>query len=391
MKKNSLSASTASVSAGAGILFFFLIFLTTTNKLLPIPIDKVAVVILIFFLVYTSPDTFFLRRYEFELFYLLLGIASLSYLFNFYDSVSLIIFFPILGCLFCFVIARLPWVFKILYHALIFHFAIGFIFYIASYLTHSTLFIEDMGFKGLPFIHVMKGFTPTLQVFGSFCLTWFIIYYERRRNGRLTRYDSFYWFFVALCLVLTLNRTSFAGFLIILAFNERRIFYSLLVITTVISTVFFTFLKNTFFSLGTLTARSELLEGFNKSFWNSYSATVYVFGRGNNQVPAAILQTVKWDFRNDIENGYAMILHTYGFLGLSSYMVVAGLFFFYLWKRQHWFLFSMSVYYFLFQPYFTQEFMSTSFYVSIATILCFSRFNLIADADFSKEKIYTAY
>lgn len=371
---NELSISTINkVTVYRPFLFYFLLFLITANKLTPLPLDKLFAIILIGVIIWHESAAFFLKRYEFETAFILLIIACFSFLFNLTNNPTLIIFFPVIGSLLCFILGRRPWLIDLLYHTLLFHFILAFILYIISYVTGYMQFAEDMSMKGMPYIHVIKGFTPTIQVFGSLCLSWLIIYYSKKAAGLINRWDRFLYFFVLFCLFLTLNRTSFLGFLLLLIFKERKAFIGLVLATGIGIISYLQFFITYFFSVNTLTSRSELLDGFNKSFWNSHSILVYIFGKGNNQIPAIILQTVKWDFRNDIENGYAMILHTYGFLGLTFYLSIALLFLFKLARSKSWFVFAMAVFYFFIQPYFTQEFMATSFYISMGTIIFISR------------------
>lgn len=354
-------------------MFFIIIFLVTSNKLAPFPIEKVAIILFLGVVLYKESATFFLKRYEFELLTCMLIICCLSFFINFFESTNAIIFFPLIGCIFCYVLARREKFIHILYYALLFHFLLALIFFILSYLIGFTRFSEDMTYKGLPFIHVIKGFTPTIQVFGSLCLAWFLIYYYSIDKGLISSSHKGYFYFVALCLFLTLNRTTFLGFGIILYFREKKFFYFLMACAGGLVLVFYKFLILTFFNLSTLDARSELLDGFNKSFWGSYSPLIYIFGRGNNQIGPAILQTVKWDFRKDIENGYAMILNTYGFTGLFFYLIAALLFMYF--TRKNWLMLWMTLFFLLVQPYFTQEYMATSFYISIAAVLFISRNN----------------
>jgi len=357
------------ISVFYGLVFFFI----TANKLTSVPIDKIFTIVLIGLIIWYEARVFFFRRYELDLTFTLFILACLSFLINLVDNSSLIIFFPIIGCVFCFVIARRPWLIDLIYYALLSHFFIAFILYLVSYVTGDMQFVEDMSMKGLPYIHIIKGFTPTIQVFGSLCLTWILLYYFRKATQMVTLADKICYFFVLLCLLLTLNRTSFLGFLIILFFKERKIFVSLTIVAGITILTYLQFFLTFLFNVNTLTSRSELLDGFNKSYWNSHSLLVYIFGRGNNQIPAVILQTVKWDFRNDIENGYAMILHTYGLLGLIFYLFIGCVFLLKLGLIKNWYLFFMVLFYIAIQPYFTQEFMATSFYISMGTVIFISR------------------
>jgi hypothetical protein len=121
-------------------------------------------------------------------------------------------------------------------------------------------------------------------------------------------------------------------------------------------------------SASSLIARSQLLEGFNLSFVQSHSILVYVFGRGTNQLPPEIVEKVRWFNRSDIENGYAMLLHSYGSLGLLVYITLCFSFVFQFIKIRRWAEAFILFYYFFLTQYFTQEFVSGSFYFFLAVM-----------------------
>jgi len=117
-----------------------------------------------------------------------------------------------------------------------------------------------------------------------------------------------------------------------------------------------------------------LLEGFKISYVRSNSWIVYLFGKGNNQISDAIAKRVKWTTRTDIENGYAMLLHTYGIVGLLTYITLCLSFIFMFLKRKRIKEACFLFFYFFVTQYITQEFVSATFYMFLAVMLLMYNF-----------------
>ena len=112
------------------------------------------------------------------------------------------------------------------------------------------------------------------------------------------------------------------------------------------------------------------------SFWESGSIPVYLFGKGSVFVSSEIANQTTWTHRLDIENGYAFILHGYGFIGLFLYLVLVLSMVFYDIKKGQFYIAITLVFYMLFSTYFTQEFVSNSFYIMLAYLLYISKSSL---------------
>lgn len=357
------------LAGGAAVL---VMFLCTANRLISFPIDKAVMFLVLVTILFTSPREPFFRPAELVLIGMLIVLPVLSSMANLVFKPM--IFFPFLGFSFAVVLSRRPnLVLGPLYYALIFHIALGLVFVALAFAGFNNQYAWSLEEKGLPFVYSAMGFTATVQTFGTLCMLWLIIFYVRKSFYGVSRLDWFFFVINTLGVLSTLNRSTFLFWIIILFFKMRRFFTVILVVIAVFVVRFWheviTFLGNP----ASIDARSELLEGFNISFWGSHSIPVYIFGKGNNQLTEAVAAKTKWDYRLDIENGYAMLLHTYGFLGLFVYIGIAS-FFVAAFIRIRRFAEAFIMFFFLFvSPYITQEFVSMSFYLFLSTMLIIFR------------------
>jgi hypothetical protein len=157
--------------------------------------------------------------------------------------------------------------------------------------------------------------------------------------------------------------------MVVLFFEFPVFFWSITILMAAIIIKFWNVIALFIFSSASITARSQLLEGFRISYVQSKSARVYLFGRGTDQISEAIAKRVKWTTRTDLENGYAMLLHTYGILGLTTYITVCLYFIFMFLKRKRFKEACFLFFYFFATQYITQEFVSTTFYLLLAVMM----------------------
>jgi predicted MFS family arabinose efflux permease len=176
-------------------------------------------------------------------------------------------------------------------------------------------------------------------------------------------------FLVILTLLLTLNRSSYLFLLVVLTIYNRKFLWFCLVMFVAAFVLFYEEITGFVFNMSTLESRSELLQGFYISYWNQNSFLGYLFGKGNNFYEPEVVRLVRWQERPDIENGYAMLLHTYGFLGIFGYVVSTFLLMTYCYVKKCYKLCLILLFYFFATQFFTQEFVTNIFYLFIASIL----------------------
>jgi hypothetical protein len=177
-----------------------------------------------------------------------------------------------------------------------------------------------------------------------------------------------------LAILGTLNRSSFLFWVIIIFFKERKLFIIVLTCFGLFLLKFWKQIISFLLVTSSIKARSELLQSFDISFIQSHSIKVYLFGRGTNEIKPEILAKVKWGFIKTIENGYAMLLHTFGSVGLLFYILVSFYLIFMFMKINKWAEACILFYYFFVTPAFTQEFVSITFYFFLAVM--FLSYNL---------------
>jgi hypothetical protein len=225
------------------------------------------------------------------------------------------------------------------------------------------------GAKGFASLYATHGFTSTVQTYGTLCISWLMLYILRKRLGLNSGIDKFLFVITNIAILLTFNRSTYLFWLIVLFFEFRVLFWSLIVFAGIILIKFWDIITTFILSSASITSRFELLEGFNISYMQSHSIKVYLFGRGTNQISEEIAKRVKWTNRTDLENGYTMLLHSYGIIGLVIYMVVCFYFIIMFLKikkfKEAFFLF----FYFFITQYITQEFVTSTFYVFLTIML----------------------
>jgi hypothetical protein len=351
------------------LLLVCLLFMVTANKLIAIPLDKIAMPL--FILLYATFHLSSLKVNIGELTTLVIYLVccSLSIAANFFVF-NPIIFFPPIGLIFAFIIARHPAFLQLFYKAILIHIFISFFLWLDSYIHGVNDYVISLANKGMPFVNSALGLTATGQTFGTLCITGLILYYYRKDEKKPALKDRLAYILITVGIFIAINRVTFIVYLFILLVKDRKLFLIYLFITLGVALYFISVINSLFLDKGTIDSRSQLLEGFNISFWQRGNLLIWIFGRANNQVNEEIIRHVTWDERFDIENGHAMLLHTYGFLGYITYMLGCAVFtvrnFF---LKRKWYECILVILYLFLVPYFTQEFVSTTFYIILAVFL----------------------
>ncbi|GMQ29523.1 hypothetical protein [Algoriphagus confluentis] len=296
-----------------------------------------------------------------------LALVLLSYFVNLPES-SLIIFFPIIGLAFVTLIGEEEDFLSLIQWAVFLHISAGIFFVIASYIFGLNSYVHPMYDKGLPFLHAAKGLTTTVQAFGTLIISWFLIYYWKKDQGKVSLIDQFAYGVVLLGLILTFNRNSLLIYYIILFFKHKRIFGFSVILGIAFVIYFFDFINKLIFNLTTLSSRSDLLEAFRIAFFEHTSWIQYLIGHGNNMVDDSIARGTFYR-TGYIENGTSVLLFTYGFIGYFFYLVSVFVFSFLFWAKGKIFYAAMLFYIFIVAQQFTHEFYSTTIYLLLSVFL----------------------
>lgn len=352
----------SSVRTVGRIVLVLFLFLVSSSQLLSIQLDKVAMLGVIGLLLFNQ--IFLIRFFSPNLLLMLVGVAGyilLSYLLNFPDS-SLIIFFPVVGFLFVGLASEENRFIDIIYWALFIHIVLGILFVFSSYLVGINSFVHPMFDKGLPFLHAAKGFTTTVQSFGTLVLTWLLIFYWKEDQDEVGFLDKIIYWIVILGLLLTFNRNSFLVFYVLLFFRHRRVFVFSIIIFVAIYLYYFNFINKLIFNMSTLTSRADLLEAFRIAFFEKTDWLRYLIGNGNNMIHESISRRTFYSTRY-IENGTSVLLYTYGFIGYLIYLISSLSFSVLLFLKTNIFYSVVFLYFFIVAQQFTHEFFSTTIYL----------------------------
>lgn len=348
---------------GVSILIFFLL---TANTMLPFPIDKVLLLLLVIYAIaknYKTPsiNIYYVTICIFFFSFLFVGAISNGKL----DPMSI---YPLVGVLFIAMYKKKNYLEEALYYSLLLHLIMALILYMLSYFIEHP-FVRTMGDKGLPNIHASLGFTATNQVLGTLCILWFIVYFNLKEQKIINRRHKIWYLLVVLTLLSTLNRSTLLFFFLLIFFKDKKLLLVVLGILLIVLYVYFQEISTFLLNFNTLTSRSELLEGFNYSYWDSHNPLVYLFGRGSLFLDKDFVKGTTWDYRFDIENGYAFILHGYGALGLLLYLGIAIGMITLLVKHRLYYEACIMLFYMFLSTYFTQEFVTNSFYLMITYLI----------------------
>ena len=180
-------------------------------------------------------------------------------------------FFPIVGILFTIIVSRFPnIILNSIYYALLIHMVLGIFFPVLAFSGTPNHFVYSLVGKGFG-IYSERGFTATVQTFGTLCLTWLLIYFLRRNLGMNSFIDKIFFGINCLAILGTLNRNSFLFWMIIIFFKERKLFVTVLVCLGLFLIKFWKQITSFLLVTSSIKARFELLQGFDISFIQSHS------------------------------------------------------------------------------------------------------------------------
>ncbi|MDR7130534.1 hypothetical protein J2X69_002890 [Algoriphagus sp. 4150] len=344
------------------------VFLVSCSQLISLPLDKVAMLgVIVMLLFHQVVQNTPLSK---NLLFPIIGFAAycfLPFLLNLPDS-SLIIFFPVIGLFFAGLVSSHKEFLTIVYWALFIHIVLGIVLVFSSYLIGMNSYVHQMYDKGLPFLHAAKGFTTTVQSYGTLLISWFLIYYWKKENGQNGKLDSIAFCVVILGLILTFNRNTVVIFYLILFFKHRKIFVFTVVCAVLFYLYYFEFINKLLFNVSTISSRADLLQAFRISFFDHSGWMHYLFGHGNNIVGDVIARTTKYR-TGYIENGTSVLVYTYGFIGYIAYLIAVMLVSVMLFVRNKIFYAAMFFYIFIIAQQFTHEFYATTLYLMISIFL----------------------
>lgn len=336
----------------------FLLLGLTINR--GLPLDKVSVfVYVIYFLLKKEVKLTYYNRWIIAA---LSCVVLLSFCVNFLANVSFQILYPLVfvitGCMIAASDMNLLTIRKILLVNVIF----GIIASLLAINGYSNDFSLSLWEKNLPWLYAPFGFSPAIQVFGTFCILVLIISFEYKK------FDLFF-FITLIAIALTMNRATFVFLAILIFVYKPKVFFMMAILGCFFIIKNWEELELVLFSTTNLNSRVALRQGAELSFWQSNDLIVYLFGRGTPRVSESFAAQTQWE-RTYIEHGLDFLLHSYGFLGVLVISIIIMSFLFYLfWIKKEKGLFLITFYYFVIEQLLTHEFLASSLCFVVACIL----------------------
>lgn len=349
------------------ITFCFLFLALSAG--LGMAIDKIAIILILF---HVGLFIDFKASFDSSKVIIVLLMFSFILMTSIYNQTfRVMVFYPVFGILLIFTFLEHNYYLKILHKVLIVYIVTCLIGTLFAYLVGSNIFVTSLATKGFPFIKPTVGLTTTVQTYGSICMLWLILHLNLSK-----KIINFQFIIVSLAILLTFNRSTYLFYIVVMSLYSKRFLFFIICSFLAIYAILFESINSFIFNQSSITSRSELLQGFYISFWNENSFLGYLLGKADNFYSPIVLQQVKWGHRPDIENLYAMLLHTYGFIGilfyLSSIIILLG----YLFLRRNYRLLFVAAFYFFVTQFFTQEIVTNVFYLFLSVILLLDNYKI---------------
>ena len=337
--------------------YYTLLLLMTINNILPL--DKISIAVL---------DIICYRRFRklspkvIFVFGAIFVVLCMSYIVNLGTS-SLRIFYPLLFLIGAYLFSSLN---KMSAKSISYFFlpnivigVIGVIYSCITDLEPNAFAVYAWG-KSFLFPICATGFSPTPQVYCTFCILYMWISIEEER------YDL--GFLVSIIgVILSQNRTSyvFVLFVIFLYKKEFLVFFVLLLIPLIYN------FKDYFADVidnKNVDSRSMMRHGFELAYWKSNDISVLFWGIGNNEISS---QYSKFNHEGQsyIENGLDFLLAISGFNGFVLYVIVFMCFVKKLIREGEIKICLIFLYYMIVNQWMTQEFLASSFFYFILVVL----------------------
>lgn len=342
-------------------IIFLLLFLALSAGL-GMAIDKVATILILIHVAVFFDFRSNLNQSRIIFILVLFTFIFLTSIYN--QTFKVMVFYPVFGMLLVFTFLENQDYLHILKKVLLYYIILCFLGTLSAYVTGSNIFVTSLATKGFPFIKPTVGLTTTVQTYGSICILWLILHLNLNK-----KIFSLSFFIVSLSVLLTFNRSTYLFYIVVVSLYSRTFLFFIICSFIAIYGLFFENINSFVFNQSSITSRSELLQGFYISFWNENTFIGYILGKADNFYSPVVLQQVKWGHRPDIENLYAMLLHTYGFIGFLFYLLGILILLGYFFLKERYKLFIIVGFYFFITQYFTQEIVTNVFYLFISVVL----------------------
>lgn len=339
---------------------FFLLFLMTINNIFPF--DKISIVLLILIL---RPQLKKLNIIVSLIIALLFISFFLSYIINFGNS-SLRIFYPLLFFTGAYLLNLRCLNIKTISYLFLPNIIVGIIGVLYSILSdfEPNIFAVYAWGKSFLFPICATGFSPTPQVYGTFCILYIWVCLEKK-NVDLGFLLSI------IGVLLSQNRTSYVFALFILIMYKKKFFFLIPIIMLVIYYYSNDWLMELFNNTN-LDSREANRHQFEIVYWNSNDFSRLFWGIGNNEVHPQLLG--KTDVSSYyIENGLDFVLAISGINGLILSAIIFIHYIMILIKKRNFKICFIICFYMVVNQWMTQEFLASSFFFFMLFVLALNQ------------------
>jgi hypothetical protein len=342
-----------------------LMFLLFCNQLIPkLPLDKVGLILLSIYLMIKGNRKTTLSLNQFILIIIVfLSILSTTILniFQFeyaiwtgFFGILLVIYFPTISINI-----------KTIFYLLSIYIFISLLLLIYAYITDTYYYVHALWDKGLyDGTRAPMGFSPTVQVLGTFCNIAILIFMMEYKNNNMSEKDYFIVLIPVICIAISYSRSSQLVMLVILGF---RYFKYLLAIVPFALGLLYSYddkLFQAYSNIDTLISRLKFLDGFLFSFFSMGSNKIQTFGYGTFYLDNFIVYKTNC-LHEYVENIFAGLLQCYGLLGFFTYSIISFFYIQYAIKKANLYLIIFVVLYLLVIPQFTHELLTTSLFMAL--------------------------
>ena len=340
----------------------------TCNKLIGIPIDKIAFPLLILFLGIKNGTTFYYKNRElFSVFFIAVLCLS-TYIFN-YENVSPSIFTVLIGYLFIIVFSRSKISYIATYYSLSMYVLLCLVIFGLSYIFPLYDYVRPLWEKNMPWFHSPLGFSPTKQILGTYCIINLLLYLIIEKTSQYKSKSKLVIFFVIaniLCILLIFSRSTQIVLLIILGMRFRKTAIMIL-ISSLIFTMNQKSVLESLLNIQTIDSRFKFVEGFLFNFEYNSSLVNYLIGSANTDLPDYIVAYTN-ALNPYVENLSCALIYTFGFLGFILYYSysVYGV---YIMRKLSFDILIIAILYLFFVPQSTHELYTPSTYLLVAICL----------------------
>lgn len=348
------------------IIVCSLIFLLFCNQLIPkLPLDKVGLIIFSIFLLIKGNQKIKLTSNQFLLLATvflsivcttILNILQFEYaIWTGFFGILMVIYFP-----------SIPIKIKTIFYLISLYVLISLLLLAYAYISDSYYYVHALWDKGLyNGERAPMGFSPTVQVLGTFCNIAILIFLMEFKYKNLSKKDYLIVLIPIICIAISYSRSSQLVMVVILGFRYFKYLFAIVPFALGLLYSYDEKLFEAYTNLGTLISRLKFLDGFLFSFFSMGNDKIQAFGYGTFFLDNFIVYKTNC-LHEYVENIFAGLLQCYGLFGFIVYILISLIFIKYAIRIGNKYLSIFLILYLLIIPQFTHELLTTSLFLALS-------------------------